>query len=39
MVMNLGLDFSLQAHDGTLWWLGEALTKGPVMIVFYRGDW
>ncbi len=32
-------DFELPDHDGRPWRLSEALTAGPVLLVFYRGDW
>jgi len=31
--------FTLPAQDGQPWSLAEALQKGPVVVVFYRGDW
>lgn len=32
-------DFSLPANDGSTWRLTEALAQGPVLLIFYRGDW
>lgn len=32
-------DFSLPASDGSTWRLAEALARGPVLLIFYRGDW
>ena len=31
--------FSLVAEDGTTFELTTALARGPVVAVFYRGDW
>ena len=31
--------FELPDHEGQAWNLGEKLESGPVMLVFYRGDW
>lgn len=32
-------NFELPDHDGRPWRLSAALSKGPVLLVFYRGDW
>jgi len=32
-------DFELPDHHGRPWHLGEKLAEGPVLLVFYRGDW
>jgi peroxiredoxin len=32
-------DFELPDNDGKLWRLSEHLASGPVVLVFYRGDW
>lgn len=37
--MERAEDFQLTAHDGRSWRLEEALARGSVMLVFYRGDW
>ncbi len=31
--------FELPDHKGRAWNLSEQLEAGPVMLVFYRGDW
>jgi peroxiredoxin len=32
-------DFELPDQDGKPWRLADQLTRGPVVLVFYRGDW
>jgi len=32
-------DFELPSSDGDSWRLSEQLARGPVLLVFYRGDW
>jgi peroxiredoxin len=32
-------DFSLPNQNGQEWSLAPALAEGPVLLVFYRGDW
>jgi peroxiredoxin len=32
-------DFELPDHQGLQWRLVDHLTEGPVLLVFYRGDW
>jgi hypothetical protein len=32
-------DFELTDDRGRPWRLGERLAEGPVLLVFYRGDW
>jgi peroxiredoxin len=32
-------EFELPDHRGRPWRLGEHLGDGPVLLVFYRGDW
>lgn len=32
-------DFELPDQDGRPWRLGARLARGPVLLVFYRGDW
>jgi len=37
--MDTAVNFELPDHIGRPWVLGEGLAKGPVLLVFYRGDW
>lgn len=37
--MDAAADFELPTHDGGSWRLSDALRGGPVLVVFYRGDW
>jgi peroxiredoxin len=37
--MTSAPDFSLTDHKGEDWDLVSALVGGPVLLVFYRGDW
>jgi len=32
-------DFVLRDHNNRPWSLQDALARGPVLLVFYRGDW
>jgi peroxiredoxin len=32
-------DFELTDHEGKPWRLADHLTRGPLLLVFYRGDW
>jgi peroxiredoxin len=32
-------DFELLDDHGRPWHLAEKLAEGPVLLVFYRGDW
>jgi peroxiredoxin len=32
-------DFELPDQDGKPWRLGEALGRGPLLLIFFRGDW
>ena len=32
-------DFELPDQDGRPWRLSDQLQAGPVLLVFYRGDW
>jgi peroxiredoxin len=32
-------DFELPDQEGRPWRLSGALAKGPVLLVFFRGDW
>jgi peroxiredoxin len=33
------VDFTLPNTDGRFYTLSTALTTGPLILVFYRGDW
>ncbi|TAN31993.1 redoxin domain-containing protein [bacterium] len=33
------IDFELSDQDGKSWHLADHLARGPVLLVFYRGDW
>jgi len=33
------IDFELPDHEGEAWRLADHLAHGPVVLVFYRGDW
>ena len=37
--MDNAIDFELPDQDGNRWHLGDHLAGGPVLVVFYRGDW
>jgi peroxiredoxin len=37
--MERATDFELPDHQGRPWRLGDELAEGPVLLVFYRGDW
>jgi peroxiredoxin len=32
-------DFELPDEDGKSWHLADQLARGPIVLVFYRGDW
>jgi len=32
-------NFALPDHQGDMWVLAQRLQDGPVILVFYRGDW
>ncbi|MDQ2744235.1 MAG: redoxin domain-containing protein [Chloroflexota bacterium] len=32
-------NFALPDQEGRMWMLAERLKDGPVILVFYRGDW
>jgi peroxiredoxin len=34
-----GDDFELPDQEGRPWRLADALARGPVLLVFFRGDW
>lgn len=38
-LLDNAIDFELPDHDGHRWHLGDHLARGPVIVVFYRGDW
>lgn len=38
-VGTIAPDFTLEAAQGEDWVLSAALARGPVVLVFYRGDW
>lgn len=38
-VLDNAIDFELPDQDGHVWDLGDHLARGPVIVVFYRGDW
>ena len=37
--MDQAIDFELTDHTGRPWHLREQLAAGPVVVIFYRGDW
>jgi AhpC/TSA family len=37
--VDKAIDFELPDHDGKPWRLADELKRGPVLLVFYRGDW
>ena len=37
--MSKAIDFELPDHEGKAWRLADHLARGPVVLVFYRGDW
>ncbi|TMC15270.1 MAG: redoxin domain-containing protein [Chloroflexi bacterium] len=37
--MDRATDFELPSSEGESWRLAEHLARGPVVLVFYRGDW
>jgi AhpC/TSA family protein len=39
MVVEKAIDFELADHEGKQWRLSDHLKQGPVLLVFYRGDW
>jgi hypothetical protein len=39
IVVASGADVDLPDHDGKIWRLSDHLKLGPVLLVFYRGDW
>ena len=39
IAVDRATDFELTDDRGRPWRLGERLAEGPVLLVFYRGDW
>jgi peroxiredoxin len=39
MLVDQAIDFELPDQAGTAWRLADHLARGPVLLVFYRGDW
>jgi len=37
--MDQAIDFELPDQQGGTWHLAEFLSRSPVVLVFYRGDW
>ena len=37
--MEQAIDFELPDHEDRRWGLVDHLRSGPVLLVFYRGDW
>jgi len=37
--MEKAIDFELLDHAGEGWRLTNNLARGPMVLVFYRGDW
>lgn len=37
--MDKAVDFTLPDSTGAAWRLSEGLARGPVLLIFYRGDW
>ena len=37
--MKKATDFELPDQDGNPWRLAEHRARGPIVLVFYRGDW
>jgi peroxiredoxin len=37
--MDKSTDFQLTDQEGRAWRLSDHLPRGPVVVVFYRGDW
>ena len=38
-VVEKVIDFELPDHEGKKWRLADHLERGPVLLIFYRGDW
>jgi len=39
VIVEKAVDFDLPDQEGKSWRLSENLVGGPVVLVFYRGDW
>jgi peroxiredoxin len=39
MSVDKAIEFELPDHEGKPWRLADQLERGPVLLVFYRGDW
>jgi peroxiredoxin len=37
--VDRAIDFELPSSEGGTWRLADHLASGPVVLVFYRGDW
>jgi len=37
--VDTATDFELPDQSGNPWRLAGAVARGPVLVVFYRGDW
>jgi peroxiredoxin len=37
--VDKAMDFELTDHEDRAWRLAGHLLSGPVLLVFYRGDW
>ena len=37
--MDKAIDFELPDQEGRGWRLSDQLAHGPVLLIFYRGDW
>jgi peroxiredoxin len=37
--VDKAIDFELPDQEGQNWRLADHMTRGPVLLVFYRGDW
>jgi len=38
-LVDNAIDFELRDHEAKTWRLADHLAHGPVLLVFYRGDW
>jgi peroxiredoxin len=39
LVVERASDFELPDQEGNAWGLADHIARGPVLLVFYRGDW
>ena len=37
--VDKAIEFELPDQDGKAWRLADHLARGPLLLVFYRGDW